>query len=556
MRSLLLTSVPDGTQGAPLVDVRARVEIGDPSPQGPVVVVLDASASLDLPDTFEAVREGVVRLVDGLDPSVPVGIVAVQSDVRWLGVPGADREVLRAELDRLRPTGTTALHDGILLATTALEDVPGGRMVLVADGGDSRRGASREEAQAALDRGEVTVWGLAVATLDSDREALDSLAGGAARVLSLDDPGAIPALLAQLAPEAVVGDDEIRLPVLTVPGRIPTPVGETPVTVPVTAAPPPTGGVPVSRDGFSSSDAMIVAGGILVILAVVIATLVVGFRPRRDRTPWGARLAERLSSGAEVALDRWGRRRGLGQALDTAGMALRPGELVMAVVTFGFAGGVVTGILTRSALLGVLAPVVGAWGVAVGISRRIRRRREVFAVELPDVLTTLATALRAGYSLGQSLENAVTRFDGPVRDELVRISTEVRLGRDLGDAVGASATRMASVDLAWVATALEITAEVGGDGARMLDTVAATARERLRLRRDVRALTAEGRLSAIVLSALPPLLATTLVVVSPGYFEPMGEGIGPLVLVLAAVSVATGWWWMRRLVGREVDGGL
>lgn len=541
---------------ATLIGAATRAELGDADPRGPVVVVMDASASLDVPGTFEAVRAGVVRILDGLDPAVDVGIVAVQSDARWIAVPGANREILRAELDRVRPTGTTALHDGVLLATTALEDIPGARMVIVADGGDSGRGASTQDARAALERAEVSVWGLAVTTLDTDREALDGLAGGAARVWSLDDPVAIPALLAQLAPEPLVGEDEVRLPVLTVPGRVPTPVGEAPVTEPITGPAIRPGASPVSRDGFSSSDATLIVGGVLVILAIVVATIAVGLRPRGSRPPWRSRVAERLSSGAEVALERWGRRRGLGQALDTAGMAMRPGELVMALATFGFAGGVVTGILTRSALVGMLAPVVGAWAVAAGISRRIRRRREVFALELPDVLTTLATALRAGYSLGQSLENAVTRFDGPVRDELGRIATEVRLGRDLGDAVAASATRMGSVDLAWVATALEITAEVGGDGARMLDTVATTARERLRLRRDVQALTAEGRLSAIVLTALPPLLAVTLVLVSPGYFEPMGEGVGPLVLALAAVSVATGWWWMRRLVGREVHGEL
>jgi tight adherence protein B len=268
--------------------------------------------------------------------------------------------------------------------------------------------------------------------------------------------------------------------------------------------------------------------------------------------PKRAVIAQRLSAGAESLLTRWGRRRSLGEVLDAAGVAIRPGEVVMAVVTFGTASGIILGALTGSPLVGLLAPLLLASGVAAVIDRRIRRRRRQFAMVLPDVLTTIATALRAGYSLVQSLDNVVTRFDSVAREELGRISAEVRLGRDLAEAVGSSAHRMASVDLAWVATALEITAEVGGDGARMLDTVAATARERMRLARDVAALTAEGRMSAIVLSALPPLVALALVLVSPDYFEPMGEGRGPLLLVAAGVSVGLGWIWMRRMVSKEV----
>jgi tight adherence protein B len=95
---------------------------------------------------------------------------------------------------------------------------------------------------------------------------------------------------------------------------------------------------------------------------------------------------------------------------------------------------------------------------------------------------------------------------------------------------------------------MEIHRDVGGDLGVILDTVAQTARERLHVAREVHALTAEGRVSAAVLTALPPLLVLALVTLSPGYLEPLSDGPGPALLAVAVLMLALGWWWMRRLV--------
>ncbi len=529
------------------IGVRQRdvtTEIDDTSP---VVIVVDASASVSV-STFADIQDATRVILEGLDASIPVALIAVQGDARLLATPGAPRDDLLAELERLSPGGTTALHEAVLLGVSTLDEVSSGRMVVIADGGDSGNGAGLREVVNVLSSREIPVWALAVDTLDTDRDELVALTGDADRVVDLSQPAAPLQILAALSPSATEPSEEVQRPVVSAPGRPPEPPAAPSTTVPVTLVSPQSSPVTTT----DTSTLPVIAGGVMIILALVVGVVAVGTRPRTHEVPKRAVIAQRLSAGAESLLTRWGRRRSLGEVLDAAGVAIRPGEVVMAVVTFGTASGIILGALTGSPLVGLLAPLLLASGVAAVIDRRIRRRRRQFAMVLPDVLTTIATALRAGYSLVQSLDNVVTRFDSVAREELGRISAEVRLGRDLAEAVGSSAHRMASVDLAWVATALEITAEVGGDGARMLDTVAATARERMRLARDVAALTAEGRMSAIVLSALPPLVALALVLVSPDYFEPMGEGRGPLLLVAAGVSVGLGWIWMRRMVSKEV----
>ena len=551
MHALVMNAAPApahlGVGRRPWDRVRQRdvtTEIDDTSP---VVIVVDASASVSV-STFADIQDATRVILEGLDASIPVALIAVQGDARLLATPGAPREDLLVELERLSPGGTTALHEAVLLGVSTFDEISSGRMVVIADGGDSGNGAGLREVANVLSSREVPVWALAVDTLDTDRDELVALTRDADRVVDLSQPAAPLQILAALSPSATEPSEEVQRPVVSAPGRPPEPPAAPSTTVPVTLVSPQSSPVTTT----DTSTLPVIAGGVMIILALVVGVVAVGTRPRTQEVPKRAVIAQRLSAGAESLLTRCGRRRSLGEVLDAAGVAIRPGEVVMAVVTFGTASGIILGALTGSPLVGLLAPLLLASGVAAVIDRRIRRRRREFAMVLPDVLTTIATALRAGYSLVQSLDNVVTRFDSVAREELGRISAEVRLGRDLAEAVGSSAHRMASVDLAWVATALEITAEVGGDGARMLDTVAATARERMRLARDVAALTAEGRMSAIVLSALPPLVALALVLVSPDYFEPMGEGRGPLLLVAAGASVGLGWIWMRRMVSKEV----
>lgn len=240
--------------------------------------------------------------------------------------------------------------------------------------------------------------------------------------------------------------------------------------------------------------------------------------------------------------------------LDGAGSALRPAEWVLvhaaAVVGSGLLGllvgrgDLVVGLL----FLGV--GVVGPW-LALGVRRS--RRRRAFAAQLPDTLQLMAGSLAAGLSLAQAVDAVVREGSEPVAGEFRRVLVEARLGVSLEDACEAVAARFGSRDLAWTVMAVRIQRQVGGNLAELLETVAATMREREYVRRQVGALSAEGRLSAIVLGGLPPLFLLYLLLTNRDYVLPLfTDARGLIMLGVAGAWLLVGVFWMSRLVRVEV----
>ena len=182
-----------------------------------------------------------------------------------------------------------------------------------------------------------------------------------------------------------------------------------------------------------------------------------------------------------------------------------------------------------------------------------RSARARFEKQLPDTLVP-ARELVARRLLAHAGSRGGRAGDRrPDAEELQRVFTEVRLGRPIEDALGDAADRMDSNDLAWTVMAIRIQREVGGNLAVLLDTVADTMVKRERIRRELRSLTAEGRLSAIVLSCFPPVLARDLVVLQPDYLKPLfHDVIGIIGLVGGAILSVVGWFWLRRIVDIEV----
>jgi tight adherence protein B len=161
--------------------------------------------------------------------------------------------------------------------------------------------------------------------------------------------------------------------------------------------------------------------------------------------------------------------------------------------------------------------------------------------------------LRAGFSLMQGLEAVAQETTDPMRKELQRAFTEVRLGRTIEDALGDAAERMDSDDLRWTVMAIQIQREVGGNLAVLLDTVADTMVKRERVRRELKALTAEARLSAVVLSLITPLLAFAIWAIQPSYLKPLTHDFfGIMGLIVAGGLSIVGWFWLRKIVDIEV----
>ncbi len=238
----------------------------------------------------------------------------------------------------------------------------------------------------------------------------------------------------------------------------------------------------------------------------------------------------------------------LERVLSQADIPLRAGEVLFYVPVFA-----AIGFLALSLLVGPVAGLAVAAVVVLGSAAWIERRRAArlrqFEEQLPGMLTLFASSLRAGFSLLQALEAVVAETRDPVRTELTRVFTEVRLGRPIEDALADAATRTGSRDLMWTVMAIRIQREVGGNLAALLDTVADTMKKRAALRREVRSLTAEGRLSAVVLSVFPPLMAFVMYAVQPDYIEKLfDEPIGIFAILVAAAMSVVGWLWLRRIV--------
>jgi tight adherence protein B len=181
-----------------------------------------------------------------------------------------------------------------------------------------------------------------------------------------------------------------------------------------------------------------------------------------------------------------------------------------------------------------------------------KRRRKLFLSQLPDTLQLLAGSLRAGYSLMQGVEAVSQEVSDPMGRELRRVMIESRLGRPLEDALEDAAARMGSPDFAWAVMAIRIQREVGGNLAELLMTVAETMVSRERLRRDVKALTAEGRVSAIVLGVLPVGLGLAMYMINKKYMQVLfHDRLGNFMLGGSILMMVVGFWWMKKTV--EVD---
>ncbi len=137
------------------------------------------------------------------------------------------------------------------------------------------------------------------------------------------------------------------------------------------------------------------------------------------------------------------------------------------------------------------------------MQRAKAKHQAAFAEQLPDVLQLVTTSLRSGFGLAQALDSVAEEAEEPARSAFAQVLVEARLGRDLSDAMRALARRMDSDDLEWVVAAIDINRDTGGNLSEILRTVGATIRERERMARQVATYTAEGRLSARVLTVMP-----------------------------------------------------
>ncbi len=309
-----------------------------------------------------------------------------------------------------------------------------------------------------------------------------------------------------------------------------------------------------------------------VLLALLVLVFFLALRRMLDeRDPVDARLkqygvtgeiAEATTGGTEVRPRTWpvttrlingfGFGPALAADLVRADVPLTAAELALIAVAAGLAGFLLGGWL-GGLLIGLALGLVCAYLPIFYVRYRGQRRAQQLTDQLPDVLTLLVGALRAGYGLPQAMALLVEQLPPPASVEFGRAMRAIGLGMPVQRAVNQMADRVHSDDLDLVVTAINVQYEVGGNLVQTLETISDTIRDRIRMKREIRSLTAQQRLTGYVLAALPIFLAVVFSIINPGFLDPLfAPGRIRLLPVAAVVMEIIGFLVIRKIVDIEV----
>jgi tight adherence protein B len=295
-----------------------------------------------------------------------------------------------------------------------------------------------------------------------------------------------------------------------------------------------------------------------------------GAKPADGATGQGG-VAELIQKSAALAqLNKVVEKRDFGanllRDLGAADLKLKPSEYL------GIWAGTILGVPIVMFLLGFFVsalqnPIVLLIGLIIGfmaprfwLNNRKSSRLRQFNKQLPDTVTLIANALRAGSSFLQSIELVVRESRPPISIEFGRVIREVNLGLPFDLALENMVKRVKSEDFELMATAIAIQHQVGGNLAEILDSIAFTIRERIRIKGEIRTLTAQQRLSGYVVGALPFFLAFFIFLAAPTFFDPMfikppdvlGIPLGVILLLVALGAMGAGFFFIRKIVDIEV----
>ncbi|MGY3320131.1 type II secretion system F family protein [Arthrobacter sp. TE12232] len=303
---------------------------------------------------------------------------------------------------------------------------------------------------------------------------------------------------------------------------------------------------------FFAGILMVYAAGILLFAFVFKTNKVIPVSRRRPDAVDTTSSLTRLTDSALVIVNKHLRNGNGGpitrEKLERAGLKSQPADFVLMM-----GAGALIGALVGYFLGGPFFAVLLVFAVPAAMVLYIRilttKRQAKFDEQLPDTLQMLTGSMRAGHSLLRAIDASAKETDAPMSEELSRIVNETRIGRELGESMNDVTERMGSEDFGWITQAIEIHREVGGDLAEVLDHVGETIRDRNQIRRQVKALSAEGRMSAAVLMGLPIVLFFALIFINPQYARTFTSTVpGYLMLGVSALMLTAGGFWLSRLV--------
>ncbi len=567
--------------------------VRDSLPERVAVLAVDTSGSMHGTRISEA-RRAALAFLDAVPTDVQVGLVSFAGSAKVAVRPTKDRVAVRSAINGLRAEGETSLYDGIVAAAGVVRGEGERSIVVLSDGADT---TSRSTAADAID----TIRGAGVSAHFVLYQASGPSAAALERIAAATDARVQPAsdarqLAGTFATAARAFDQRtiIRIPALEElgAGRHVVAVSAdfeavvlkatqnvniaAPIDRSVAQPQAPVTTVTSAAEVSTTPTLLLVLGLVFIAFVALACVFLVPSRPSRT-----ARRFQELQSYtirgnaaqnvpapqdepvsiAQTVLqlsNRFVQRRGMTDRialqLDRADVRLRPHEWIVIRACATITGAVVCAMVTGSYLVGgVVGSLLGLTVPAAVLRIRARRRLKAFAEQLPDGLQLVASSLQSGFSLPQALDSAARDGRAPLASELARALNEARLGSSLEDALDRVADRMDSKDFRWAVMAVRIQREVGGNLADVLRTTVATIRERAALHRQVRALSAEGRLSMYILMALPIGMFTFLATMRGEYARILWtEPLGLLMSVAALLSMTIGYFWMRAVIRVEV----
>ena len=593
----------DGTEGPDLESLQVRLD-GKPVDAKAVlasdatdgvrrtaVLAIDVSDSMKADGKFVEAKRAAQTFLATAPDDLYVGVVTFAGRVVVAQQPTLDRAASRTVVNGLAMSHGTLLYDGLKKAVAAT-GTEGQRSVIVLSDGRDTSATQRATVTAAIKRADVKVDVVALAQTKSETALLSPLsAAGGGTVISANDPKALGQVFAteardlarqiQITTRTPADDSEGTLDVSVRVGDQ-TYADSAFVTLSpakrTATAPSASTELPAAPKGLSVPRGLMLAG--LIALGAGVLVVLIGMfggfgRPKQSiesridaytqhgsgqrsaalasPAPQGV-AAQAVGIAGKALESNRGFEAKLVLRLEAAGVALKPAEWLLihagiamgvAVLVFAFTGG--------SILLGLGGLLAGVFLPWFWLGFKRSRRIKAFNGQLAGCLQLMAGSLKAGLSLAQALDTVVREGQEPLAGEFRRALVEARLGVQVEDALESIGERMKSADFEWTVMAIRIQREVGGNLSELLLNVAATLRERDFLRRQVKALSAEGRFSAYILLALPPGIILYMSVSNPVYLSPLiHTPMGYVMLAAMVTLMVLGSVTMKKLIKVEV----
>ena len=553
------------------------------------ILAVDVSDSMHAGGKFTEAKRAAQVFLASAPADLYVGIVTFAGKVTVAQQPSLDRGASKRVVNGLSLSYGTFLYDGLKQAVASSGNVGQRSVIVLSDGRDTSH-TRLAAVTPGIKKAGVKVDVVALAQSASDKALLAPLstAGGGA-VISANDPRGLGRVFAD---EAKTLAKQIQ-----VTATSPSGASEGTLGVAVTAgsqsyadaafvrlsgskpksAPVRTPRLSAAAAGLTLSPRLMMAGlaalglGVLVIMVGLFggfgkpkeslesridAYTQKGQGKRAGATPQAPQgVAAQAVGIANKALQaNRGFESRLGDRLEAAAVALKPAEwlLVHAGIAIGLAA-LVYALTGGSIVMGLVGLLGGAFLPWVWLGLKRSRRLRAFSSQLAGCLQLLAGSLKAGLSLAQALDTVVREGQEPLSGEFRRALVETRLGVPIEDALESIGERMESGDFQWTVMAIRIQREVGGNLAELLLNVAGTLREREYLRRQVKALSAEGRFSSYILLALPPGIMLYMMTTNPGYLSPLiHTTIGYVMLAVMVLLMVLGATMMKKIVKVDI----